>query len=1411
MDPDSFTKTSFFVESPAGNISETDERVGISLTEGSEGPNSVAEMYGLSLSPLKQYAVTITSAASDVAGFSIGELDPWTFNTGDSTDETAPEEEVRLLIPEPNTEPPDFILLPYGVHATRAAAITISIDATDDYNDVTKMKFWGDSNDPLTYPELESDAAWENIITLPTTKTWVLPATPGAYYILSKFMDRPQNISPAPNTLKVIFDNEVPLIDQPLEIDGGATYTNHVNTESDSKVTLTFVASDVHTGVEKMWISNSDTFADGAWADYSSLVEGWILPPGDGVKNIYVKVRDHLHWESATSTSSITLDLTPPSIIFDRDDSDGTTDILNVNTATAIGGIIDDTLSGIASYSWDKESGPGNLFFNTPSSEHPITHADADGTYYARVTVTDYAGNVAVDSIDFIWDETPPDNAPVFTSAYYANSATPIWSWDAVNGADYYKVSVNNSLTDWNNAADYLVEPTVSFSPSTALSEGENILRATAWDDAGNSTAESDSPVFVDTQYLVITPPAYPDGSSYLTKDPYVLDFSGSAIADPAPGSGLDYVEWSSSDAAKVSFSDTASRTPTVTATEDGSYSVYLKAVDLAGNETDKDYPFTWDTTPPSAPILQGPDNTMNSQPTWSWSTGGGGNGTFSYVFTARDGSETPLTNTDTSFQASDQSAGVYTLTLTVQERDDAGNWSSIVSKTVNVDTTTAQPPFVSGPDVTNDTTPVWTWVTGAEQDPGTYQYRLDGSAWSADTSQLSFEPASPLSDGQHTLEVQEFYAGEWKSGSKTITIDTVGPTAPSVSGPARTNDTTPTWTWTGDAVDGDGVYQFRLSGAPSWTGPTTATSYTPALSEGSYTLEVQEQDYLGNWSVTGSSTIEVDTTPPTLNSIVLAGDAKYTNTANVTATISAVSESGMQMSFYDYNPSGWKAFVPYSSSYPIQLPDVEGTRSVYVRLMDDVGNITAYSKDDSIILDKTPPSITSFLLNSGDTDTPSLRGKINVNGTDNYWDTNEIKLQQSVRQADGTYNDYAVWYSYSTSITTFTDFDKAAGTKYVRVRLKDGAGNISDWYTDSIYLQIPTLRFAYKGAYPTYTYIYYNGVSEPSGDYVTRYYFYYFPITEGNTNVTLPDPNNGGSVNYHTYTTDTSSANLTLPPGELRYYWVRAYNADSGGWGPFTQTSELAFASNITVIYDDDDSTDYWRAQSLIKPLLRDDAGIVTNYPVIYGTMPTWTITLLPEDYIETTYSSYNRIYGDPIIVTPGTKYVYSSSAYDDEVRNIASSYRPVIGMGVGGGSLLDRIATNWATWGLSGTAPADIGYSNSAYLGTRTTVKTRPAVTSDYIWFTPVYYDYLYNNYYSSSATVTWWSSPEPAIGIYRSGATAPSDGSLYVGDPTYSNYFPVVRQGRYLFYGYDRPPYFYYYGYPLFINLVAKMDNY
>ena len=278
---------------------------------------------------------------------------------------------------------------------------------------------------------------------------------------------------------------------------------------------------------------------------------------------------------------------------------------------------------------------------------------------------------------------------------------------------------------------------------------------------------------------------------------------------------------------------------------------------DQAGNHVDpaaNTASFTGAGLPPNPPTVTGPALTNDTTPTWTWSSGGGGNGTYRYQLDSGGWSaETTAASYTPSTALTDGSH-----TLEVQERDGAMNWSASGTRTTTVDTVPPNPSVVTGLTVTNDDTPTWTWSTGGGGS-GTYRYELDGGGWSVETAATSYTPSTALTDGPHTLEVQERDdAMNWSaSGSWTVTVDTTLSDPPVVTGPAFTNDATPTWTWSSGG--GTGTYRYELDGG-GWSAATTATSYTPPtpLPEGPHTLEVQERDDAMNWSSSGAFTIEV-------------------------------------------------------------------------------------------------------------------------------------------------------------------------------------------------------------------------------------------------------------------------------------------------------------------------------------------------------------------------------------------------------------------------------------------------------------------------------------------------------------------------------------------------------------------------
>jgi hypothetical protein len=340
---------------------------------------------------------------------------------------------------------------------------------------------------------------------------------------------------------------------------------------------------------------------------------------------------------------------------------------------------------------------------------------------------------------------------------------------------------------------------------------------------------------------------------------------------------------------------------PTVwTAGGDGTYTLYPWAKDVAGNVSavyGAPVTVVVDTTAPTVTGFSAtsPSGSVSIPITSLTATDVAGVGVTGYLIT--ESNIQPLAG-DTGW--SSVAPTVYTVvsegtyTLYPWTKDGAGNVSTVYGtpQTVVVDTTPPNAPLVTGTTPTNNTSPTWTWTTGGGGGNGTYRYRLDNSDLTTGTTTTTATSytAPAQADGSHTLYVQERdAAGNWSlSGSFTIVVDTTPPNAPLVSSTTPTNNPSPTWTWTSGGGGGNGTYRYKLDDSNLTTGATTTTgmSYTASTqSEGTHTLYVQERDDVGNWSLSGSFAVVVDTTPPTI-SISSGPTTTVTNSGPVSYTV---------------------------------------------------------------------------------------------------------------------------------------------------------------------------------------------------------------------------------------------------------------------------------------------------------------------------------------------------------------------------------------------------------------------------------------------------------------------------------------------------------------------------------------------
>jgi photosystem II stability/assembly factor-like uncharacterized protein len=302
--------------------------------------------------------------------------------------------------------------------------------------------------------------------------------------------------------------------------------------------------------------------------------------------------------------------------------------------------------------------------------------------------------------------------------------------------------------------------------------------------------------------------------------------------------------------------------------THEGANTVTRTAVDEAGNLFTYSITVFLDTVPPKPPLVKGRTPVNIARGDWTWTSGGGGNGVFRCRVDDPDMASAPQI-TDTFFTKYPPNfEGVYT--LCVQERDDAGNWSASGCSGVRIDYTPPGPPnvSVSPSSPTSNRRPTWSWLK-EDSLGGAYLYRLDNPDMTGltETSDLSFSPQADLSEGLHTLYVQQRdSAGNFSfRAAVPVRIDVTPPSAPKVSSPGGFHSTQPrpAWIWSAGGGGGMGTYRYKLDDSVLETGATTTqvAAFTPGADlpvGSSHVLYVQEMDSAGNWSRAGSAAIRI-------------------------------------------------------------------------------------------------------------------------------------------------------------------------------------------------------------------------------------------------------------------------------------------------------------------------------------------------------------------------------------------------------------------------------------------------------------------------------------------------------------------------------------------------------------------------
>jgi hypothetical protein len=163
---------------------------------------------------------------------------------------------------------------------------------------------------------------------------------------------------------------------------------------------------------------------------------------------------------------------------------------------------------------------------------------------------------------------------------------------------------------------------------------------------------------------------------------------------------------------------------------------------------------------------------------------------------------------------------------------------------------------------------------------------------------------------------------------------------------------------------------------------------------------------------VAASVTIELDTTPPAGVTVAIDADAAYTSDPNVSVAIASSSPDAAQVLIYgDVDPADNPSIQPLeansswitlASPHAVKLSTGDGTKTVRVKVRDDVNNPSA-EVTDSIILDTTVPTVA---VSSGPT--PAKISKQSTKRTSSLtWSVDEDVTAWEVRVVPSTGSDH--------------------------------------------------------------------------------------------------------------------------------------------------------------------------------------------------------------------------------------------------------------------------------------------------------------------------------------------------------------------------------------------------------------------
>lgn len=302
--------------------------------------------------------------------------------------------------------------------------------------------------------------------------------------------------------------------------------------------------------------------------------------------------------------------------------------------------------------------------------------------------------------------------------------------------------------------------------------------------------------------------------------------------------------------------------------------------------------------------------------------------------------------------------------------------------------------------------------------------------------------------DGTKTVYAEFIDPAENVSQTRdTIVLDTSGPVINSFIIQSNNNYVnTPTVTV---LMSVTGAVSMRFSNdQTSWSGWEpygTTKSWTLLPGDGTKRVYGEFRDSTGNVSHQFDDVI-LDTIQPLIISFSIESGDPWTNTDLVSLHSSVTGADFMR--FRNDNTSSWSVWDSYAATYSWVLRNQDGMREVVAQFMDHAGNVTQAS--DTILLDTTPPAVSSFSINNNDQYTNRANVTLYGNVTGAYY----MRFQNDTNSAWSSWTAYTSQYSWS--------LNPVNGPRTVTAEYRDDHDNVTRVSDTIIFDNIPPQLYSF-------------------------------------------------------------------------------------------------------------------------------------------------------------------------------------------------------------------------------------------------------------------------------------------------------------------------------------------------------------